>query len=81
MISFSCGPRDVQMSHGITFYNIYRPGYLYSTAKCGKMCWCAYWMPVCGSTIRRHERREAIEDQDPEDSFSNFVLFGGGMHD
>ena len=80
MISFSGGSRDVQMSHGIAFYNIFHPGYLYSIAKCGKMCWRVYWMPVCGSTIRRHERREASEDQDPEDSFSNIVLSGGSMH-
>ena len=30
--------------------------------------------------VRQYERREKIEDQDPEDSFSNTVLSGGSMY-
>lgn len=44
--------------HRIIFYNIYRPRYLYSDAKCGKMCWCAYWLPDYGGM--KGERRLKI---------------------
>ena len=42
----------------ILFYNIYRPRYLYSSAKCGKMGWCVYWLPDHGGM--KGERRLKI---------------------